>query len=101
MAEQPLLRVEVVAAWPRRIWRRSLQVPAGTTVASALAGAGLAPDVASLVRDGQVGIFGSAIDPRSTVLADGDRIEIYRPLQADPREARRARTAPANRRPRS
>ena len=45
----------------------------------------------------RVGIFGRVMEA-DTVLRDGDRVEIYRPLEADPKEARRARVDP--RRPR-
>jgi hypothetical protein len=47
-----------------------------------------------LVRESRqgVGIYGKAV-PASTVVRDGDRVEIYRPLRADPRQLRRARAA--------
>jgi putative ubiquitin-RnfH superfamily antitoxin RatB of RatAB toxin-antitoxin module len=79
----PRLRVEVVRAWPERPDLRVLELEEGATVRSALAAAGLqAPHGA--------GIYGRrvALDTR---LADGDRVEIYRPLRADPKEARRQR----------
>lgn len=81
------LRVEVVRAWPERAEVRPLRLPDGATVRDALA--------ACAVEASRVGIFGRrvALDAR---LADGDRIEIYRPLAADPKEARRRR---ARRRP--
>ena len=44
--------------------------------------------------EGAVGIFGERISP-DTVPADGDRIEIYRPLKQNPREARRKRARSA------
>ena len=43
-----------------------------------------------LPRPGRIGIFGKVVDP-GTRLADGDRVEIYRPLALDPKEARRRR----------
>jgi putative ubiquitin-RnfH superfamily antitoxin RatB of RatAB toxin-antitoxin module len=44
----------------------------------------------------KMGIFGKVVaDPRTHVLADGDRVEIYRPLTADPKEARKARARKA------
>lgn len=70
----------------RRVEQQRLILPAGSTVAQALAAAGLAarPD------DGETGIWGrkAALD---AVLHDGDRVERYRPLQVDPRHARRER----------
>lgn len=76
------MRVEVVIAYPDGAQARSLSLPAGATVRDALAASGF---------EGQAfGIFGQrvALDHR---LADGDRIEIYRPLAVDPKEARRQR----------
>ncbi len=43
-----------------------------------------------------MGIFGKVVPkPRETALQDGDRVEIYRPLIADPKEVRKARAARA------
>jgi hypothetical protein len=77
------LRVEVIEAWPGRIERVLLELEEGATVRSALAASGRA------AAHG-IGIHGRrvALDAR---LADGDRVEIYRALSADPKEARRRR----------
>jgi len=77
------LRIEVVEALPGRAWCVGLTLEAGATVADALRAAG---------RPGAtpVGIHGRRVEP-GTVLADGDRVEIYRPLRAEPKEARRRR----------
>lgn len=77
------LRVEVVRALPGRLERLVLELEAGATVRSALAAAGLPPRQA-------VGIFGRRAAPGDP-LADGDRVEVYRPLLTDPKEARRRR----------
>lgn len=78
-----MLRVEVVRAWPKRLELRTLELEEGATVRAALAAAGLqAPHGA--------GIYGRRV-PLDTTLADGDRVEILRPLSADPKEARRLR----------
>jgi len=45
---------------------------------------------ASGLQGNQVGIFGKRV-AMDTRLADGDRVEIYRPLKLDPKEARRRR----------
>jgi len=79
------IRVEVVSAAPGEARSRALSLPAGSRVADALAAAGL-PAV------GKVGIFGRVARPDAP-LADGDRVEIYRPLLLDPKEARRRRAA--------
>lgn len=77
------MHVEVVRAWPERLESRALQLEEGATVRAALAAAGMkAPHGA--------GIHGRRV-PLDTKLAEGDRVEIYRPLRADPQEARRRR----------
>lgn len=47
------------------------------------------------VEQAAMGIFGKAIKPKDYQLAEGDRVEIYRPLQADPKAARKERAAKA------
>lgn len=79
----PKLRVEVVRAWPARLELRALELEEGATVRAALAAAGMqAPHGA--------GIYGRRVQ-LDAQLADGDRVEILRPLAADPKEARRRR----------
>lgn len=70
-----------------------LSLPADATVADALAAARQRLGARLMLIDGQpVGIFGQ-LCPLDHVPAEGDRIELYRPLHADPRAARRARVA--------
>ena len=80
--------VDVVFARPERQILRCVQLPAGSTVEDALAASGLAEEA----RPGGVGIHGKAV-PAKTVVRDGDRVEIYRPLHVDPKDLRRARAA--------
>jgi len=77
------LRIEVVRACPERQESVVLELEQGATVRMALQAAGMP-------LDQPVGIYGRrvALDAR---LADGDRVEIYRPLRAEPKEARRRR----------
>ena len=77
------LRIEVVYALPAAAQAVTLSVPAGSTVREAVAAAGLP-------AGGKFGIFGMIVAPDARV-ADGDRIEVYRPLKLDPKEARRRR----------
>jgi hypothetical protein len=79
------MKVEVVDARPRRARSVQLELPAGATLRDAIAGSGWRPKKESLF-----GIFGrrAGLDQP---LADGDRVEIYRPLALDPKEARRRR----------
>ena len=85
------LRVEVAYALPERQVLLELEVPDGTTVAGVIERSGLLARFPGLqVRRGRVGIFGRPVEPDARI-RDGDRVEIYRPLIADPRDARRAR----------
>jgi putative ubiquitin-RnfH superfamily antitoxin RatB of RatAB toxin-antitoxin module len=87
--------IEVVYAEPARQWRVPLRVPAGTTALAAIAASGLALRIPHLrVDPGAIGIFGRLVPPE-TRLRDGDRVEILRPLVADPKALRRARAAKA------
>jgi len=84
------MKVEVLRAWPRRFQSIALELPDGSSVADAVAAAGLAgdPEIAAYA------VFGIRVEP-GAVLADGDRVELLRPLQADPKEARRRRAQSA------
>ena len=69
----------------------ALEVPEGTTLAGAITRSGLAEKFEGFQLDlSKVGIFGKKTSPEQ-VLRDGDRVEIYRPLIADPKEVRRQR----------
>jgi|KBSMisStandDraft_5_1062788.scaffolds.fasta_scaffold1248242_2 putative ubiquitin-RnfH superfamily antitoxin RatB of RatAB toxin-antitoxin module len=82
----PDLRVSVVYAEPARQFVRELQLPPDSTVADALRCA----DLPTAGGDVRFGIFGRLVDA-ATRLRDGDRVEVYRPLKVDPKEARRNR----------
>ncbi len=89
MAE--LLRIDVVFAGADEVLSRSVQVEAGATVGDAVRLSGMADRLGPLGIDcTHVGVFGRAVDP-ATPLRDGDRVEVYRPLKIDPKEARRRR----------
>ena len=91
MAEQVKHSVAVCYALPDVSFLVQLDVDDGTTIAQAIAASGVLarfPEI-DLTRN-QLGLFGK-LKPADTVLRDGDRIEIYRPLQADPMESRRRR----------
>lgn len=87
MSAPGTIRVEVVLAWPRRHEAVVVSLPAGACVGDALAAAGLPTDGIA-----GVAVFGERATPES-LLRDGDRVELLRPLQADPKEARRRRAA--------
>ena len=76
------MKVEVISAHAQGATVLTVTLPAGATVRDALAAASMSADA--------VGIFGKRVS-METRLADGDRVEIYRPLAIDPKEARRRR----------
>ncbi len=85
------ISVEVVCAWPERTMLRRIMLEEGATVADAigLIGAcGELPEPDQLAD--RVGIFGKVVDVRRRLM-NGDRIELYRRLLADPKEIRRSR----------
>lgn len=92
MAAEAPLRVTVVhAPAPRALWEVELLLAPGTRVQEALQRSGLMDLFAELARcDGALGIWGRACTAEQ-VLRDRDRIEVYRPLQVDPKVARRER----------
>jgi uncharacterized protein len=86
-----LLRVEVVFARSDRQVAKSFRLPAPATVAEVLALAAADPQFAGVdCLRVPVGIYGRTVE-RAEALADGDRVEIYRPLAVDPKAARRGR----------
>lgn len=89
--------VEVVFAAPDRQFLLTLQLPAGSTVRQAALQSGLHEHVADLDLAGApLGIFGKAVtSPETRLLEEGDRVEIYRPLLADPKDVRKRRAAQA------
>lgn len=86
-----LITVEVAYATPQRQVLKSLQLATGSTVRSAIKSSAILDDFPGLEVDPKrVGIFGRKVS-LDHVLREGDRVEIYRPLIADPKEARRRR----------
>lgn len=91
MANDKPLRVSVCYATPAGAWQRTLTLPAGATVADAMAASGYAAAFPAVDPWAQgVGIFGR-VREADAPLADGDRVEIYRALAFDPKESRRRR----------
>jgi len=87
------LTVEVAYALPQRQTILELQVVPGTTAEQAIRASGILaqfPDIE--LENSKVGIFGKPCKLTDT-LHDGDRVEIYRPLIADPKEIRKQRAA--------
>ena len=89
--ERTNLLVEVAYALPERQVLLELEVEEGTTVRQAIERSGILQRYPGIqLARGRVGIFGRRVE-LDAPLRYGDRVEIYRPLIADPREARRRR----------
>ena len=86
-----MMKVELVMAWPRRHQSLSLDLADGTSLQQALEQAGWE----SVEGVNGYAIFGINAST-STLLRDGDRIELLRPLQIDPKDARRRRASKKN-----
>jgi uncharacterized protein len=89
------MKVQVTYATPHRQFWMTLDLPDGARVKDAIDRSGVLnqfPDI-DLERQ-KVGVF-SKITPLDAVLENGDRVEIYRPLTADPKKVKqRAKSAP-------
>ena len=83
------ISVELVFAAPERQRLSALQVPEGATVGDVIAAGRLQVDFPDqVIGELQTGIWGRPVG-RDEPVRDGDRVEVYRPLRMDPREARR------------
>ena len=90
---EPLIDIEVAYAEPDKQMVVPLQVPAGTSAREAVRRSGLLERFTDIdLKDADLGVFGHPVAPCAP-LAQGDRVEIYRPLLMDPKEARRDRAA--------
>lgn len=85
------MRCEVAYAGPDGAFLETVELPDGANVAAAIAASGFAQrHPAVVVDDDHVGVW-SERRSLTAVLREGDRVEIYRPLVADPKQARRMR----------
>ncbi|RLA45074.1 MAG: RnfH family protein [Gammaproteobacteria bacterium] len=98
MNENKTIGVEVAYALPHRQAIVEVRVVVGTTALEAAQQSGIADGFGGIDLDNaKLGIFGKVVAP-GQALRDGDRVEIYRPLIADPKEVRKARAARAKER---
>jgi putative ubiquitin-RnfH superfamily antitoxin RatB of RatAB toxin-antitoxin module len=80
------VRIEVIRAWPRRHQSVTVELAPGSCLDDAVLAAGMAGD-ADVRGYAVFGVMASG----TTVLQEGDRVELLRSLQLDPKEARRRR----------
>ncbi|MFJ2538642.1 MULTISPECIES: RnfH family protein [unclassified Pseudomonas] len=94
---ESMIEIEVVFAAVDRQVLRTVSLVEGATVRSAVFASGIDIEFPELnLSECPLGIFGKVVsDPDARLVQAGDRIEIYRPLLADPKEVRRLRAAKA------
>ena len=87
------MNIEVVYALPEKAELVSLSMPEGSTVLQAVEASGLLAKHPEIdVKKNKFGIY-AKLAKADAVLRDRDRVEIYRPLIADPKEVRKQRAA--------
>lgn len=103
MADFDLIRVEVAYALPHKQKIIALLVEPGTTALSAVQRSKISDHFPDLdIATAKMGIFGQSLGTKGLDSADkhvlhaGDRVEIYRPLASDPKDARRKRAEKAD-----
>lgn len=86
------MKISVVYALSDRQVVREMDLPEGSTVADALNRSGLLLEFPGIDPSvAPTGIYGSVVSGK-TILQPGDRVEIYRPLNAEPKTTRRLRS---------
>lgn len=91
MSEDNLIRVEIIYALPHVQTLIVLQLPEGSTLEQAVRLSGVLKKHPEIdLATAKLGIW-NKVSEQSVVLRDKDRVEIYRPLIADPKEVRRKR----------
>lgn len=90
----PYITVTLIEAWPDRVVHDVRSFTPGATLRDALASTGFAAagDDTEELSTAMWGIWGKRV-PLNTTLKDGDRIERYRPITADPKAARHHRAS--------
>ncbi len=85
------INIEICYARPGLQVLRKLSVPANCSLQQAILQSGVLEEVPEIdISTSKVGIYGK-LKSLETILRDADRVEIYRPLVADPKESRRKR----------
>lgn len=89
------INIEVAYATPERQEIKALTVPAGTSIQAAIQQSGILASFPEIDLTKQsVGVFSKKRE-LTDIVHEGERIEIYRPLTIDPKEARRAKAKKA------
>jgi uncharacterized protein len=86
------IRVAVIYADPQMQIEKWVEMPIGSTVGEAIAASGIIDSLPAGFAPTAIGIYGRIVDEHHRV-RDSDRIELYRRLKIDPKEARRQRAS--------
>jgi len=96
--EPERIAVEVAYVGPEGQWLIALSLPAGSSARDAIETSGLREKLPpERFEPLKLGIFSTPIAPEQ-ILREGDRVELYRALKVDPKDARRARVEPKKKR---
>ena len=96
-SDKPLMKVEVAYARPDQQLILEVMLPEGSSIEQAIEQSGILqrfPEIDLALN--KLGVFGK-LSKKTAELKAGDRVEIYRPLIADPKEVRRKREAEGKR----
>ncbi len=86
------IKIEVAYALPESQKIVEVEVAEGTLAIDAAKASGIEKFYPEVDIDAaKMGIFGKAIKPKTHIMQEGERIEIYRPLISDPKASRKAR----------
>ena len=89
------MRVQIVYANPERQFWVNVEMPEGTTVKDAVVRSDVLRQFPEIDLENQkIGVFGKVV-ALDTALSDGDRVEIYRPLIADPKQVKQRKAGAA------
>lgn len=89
MASRPVIRVEIAYATPTTQYKEQITVPTGSTAQQVIERSSVLKKFTEIkLSQNRIGIYGNLIE-LDAIVDDGDRLEIYRPLRADPKEVRR------------
>jgi len=83
------INVSIAYALPEQQWLREMRVPRGTSAMDLVEMSGVLDAFPDIVKgDMQLGVYSQKVQ-HDHLLEEGDQVEIYRPLTADPKEVRR------------
>ena len=89
------INIEIVFMHPENAYFQSFRLPENTTLLQAILQSEIHDVAQSSIQAGLYGIWGNVCSG-DTLLQDGDRVEIYRPLIIDPKTLRRQRSKQRN-----